>query len=509
MQRKLLAIAIMLLGAAALAAVVLRDPLGLRMFGNVAALAVTVGALLVVVGVAMFTTAMHDPNSPTWLRLDHFLPFLRKKKKAETLRPPTLLVRIAQRVLPASLFADRITGKPGLARRLLKRIGPTMLSAPLRRVVQAICFVLFLWLFFYALWPYSARPESPGQIAGGWRLNEIDATGNVQLAGGTLQDWQPAARASVHLIDDRALDAIRGDFGAFNVIALKSNQITLAPRESLGDEQIEALLTSVGTWSIHEKSPWPSHYADHLAQKEFVPAESFLVIDPLVSLSTAIASRSWVWSLACAAMILLVCVFIPRGFCGYLCPLGTLIDLFDWAIGKRVTRFRVADDGWWVHIKYYLLAGVLLWPRVRRAGLGLRRGDPGHHARPAVPWSSRCRRGSLRGLAPRAADERRALRFDRAVLRRARPGLSEAAVLVQVRLPERRGVFARQSVSRHRAQGRKTRASTATSASRSARSTRSSPTSPRAPPTARSARPAAASARRRRSSSSSAGISSS
>jgi hypothetical protein len=36
-----------------------------------------------------------------------------------------------------------------------------------------------------------------------------------------------------------------------------------------------------------------------------------------------------------------------------------VIDLFDWAIGKRVTRFRVPDDGWWVHIKYYLLAGTL------------------------------------------------------------------------------------------------------------------------------------------------------
>ncbi len=41
-------------------------------------------------------------------------------------------------------------------------------------------------------------------------------------------------------------------------------------------------------------------------------------------------------------MILLLCVLIPRGFCGYLCPLGTLIDLFDWAIAGRVGRFRVA-----------------------------------------------------------------------------------------------------------------------------------------------------------------------
>jgi ferredoxin len=53
-------------------------------------------------------------------------------------------------------------------------------------------------------------------------------------------------------------------------------------------------------------------------------------------------------------------VFIPRGFCGYLCPLGTLIDLFDWSIGRRVTRFRLPADGWWVHLKYYVLLTVML-----------------------------------------------------------------------------------------------------------------------------------------------------
>ena len=82
--------------------------------------------------------------------------------------------------------------------------------------------------------------------------------------------------------------------------------------------------------------------------------------DLLVSLSTVIASRAWVWSLVSAGAILLICVVIPRGFCGYLCPLGTLIDLFDWSIGSRVKRFRVSDDGWWVHIKYYLLLTTLV-----------------------------------------------------------------------------------------------------------------------------------------------------
>lgn len=203
------------------------------------------------------------------MRLDMFLPFLRKPKKGQDPPRPGLMARTAKRFLPASWFADLTNGKPGRIRQILKRVGPTWLSAPVRRVVQAICLVTFLVLFFYVCWPYTARPAA-----------EVDG--------------------------------------------------------------------------------WPAHYADDLARKEFVPAESFLVIDPLVSLSTAMAAHSWVWSLSCALAILLVCVFIPRGFCGYLCPLGTVIDLFDWSIGSRVTRLRVKEDGWWVHVKYYLLLATLV-----------------------------------------------------------------------------------------------------------------------------------------------------
>ena len=172
------------------------------------------------------------------MRLDHFLPFVKKSKF-------------------------------GPMRRWLKWLGPTWLSAPVRRVVQGVCLVAFLVLFFHVCWPYTARP-------------------------------------------------------------------------------------------VEGSTEWPSHYADDLARKEKIAAEFFLIIDPLVSFSTALAARSWVWSLTSAAIILLVCVFIPRGFCGYLCPLGTVIDLFDWAIGKRVTRFRVADDGWWVHVKYYVLLAIMV-----------------------------------------------------------------------------------------------------------------------------------------------------
>jgi polyferredoxin len=194
------------------------------------------------------------------MRLDHYLPTLKRAKKAD--RKP-----------------------PGPVRRVLERIGPTMAAAPLRRVIQGICFITFLVSFFYVCWPYTAKPASNSET--------------------------PATEA--------ALDAL-----------------------------------------LAGEKPWPSHYADDLMRKEVIPADLFLRIDPLVSLSTGIASRSWVYSLASAGIILLVCVFIPRGFCGYLCPLGTLIDLFDWIVGRRVKRFRVAKDGWWVHIKYYVLLGTLI-----------------------------------------------------------------------------------------------------------------------------------------------------
>ncbi len=110
---------------------------------------------------------------------------------------------------------------------------------------------------------------------------------------------------------------------------------------------------------------WPyggADYAQHRESKEKVAAEFFLMIDPLVSLSTSIASRNWVWSLSAAGIILAVCLLIPRGFCGYVCPLGTVINLFDWALGRRIKRWKLPDQhrGWWVHLKYYLLVGCLV-----------------------------------------------------------------------------------------------------------------------------------------------------
>ncbi len=108
---------------------------------------------------------------------------------------------------------------------------------------------------------------------------------------------------------------------------------------------------------------WPygsKQYAEAFRSREIVDAELYLVLDPLVSISTAIAARMLVWSLAAAAGVILISLLLPRAFCGYVCPLGTLFDVFDWLIGDRVRLFRLQRRGWWSHTRYWLLAIVLI-----------------------------------------------------------------------------------------------------------------------------------------------------
>ena len=107
---------------------------------------------------------------------------------------------------------------------------------------------------------------------------------------------------------------------------------------------------------------WPygsGGFAEIRSRKEIIDIESFLALDPLVGLSAAIADRAWVWSLPFAGVILAISLLVPRIFCGYLCPMGTTIDLFDWAVSNRIKRFRVGRPGWWRNLRYYVLVGVL------------------------------------------------------------------------------------------------------------------------------------------------------
>jgi len=96
-----------------------------------------------------------------------------------------------------------------------------------------------------------------------------------------------------------------------------------------------------------------------LADKEWVPAELFLWLDPLASVAAAVAGRCLGPFLIGAAAILAASLVVPRVFCSYICPLGTTIDVADWAAGRRLKRFHVRRRSGWVYAKYYILAAVL------------------------------------------------------------------------------------------------------------------------------------------------------
>jgi NAD-dependent dihydropyrimidine dehydrogenase PreA subunit len=257
----------------------------------------------------------------------------------------------------------------GPIRRSLEKLGPTWAFSPVRRLLQAGCLVAFLGLFLYVCWPYTARPA---RVWSGWQPAEVDAESGRVVVASEQPPAEPVTVNMVLYVVDQAAGADRGGI-AFRVSQVGQQELTMEPAAPLAPQQLDRLATSFGPWSLYEADPagWPSHYADELQSKQFVPAEAFLMLDPLMSISTAIAVKSQLWSgnlaetmlwwsLGCAGVLLLVCTVVPRGFCGYLCPLGTLLDLFDWALGRWVRRLRVGSDGWWVHLKYYLLAATLI-----------------------------------------------------------------------------------------------------------------------------------------------------
>jgi len=111
------------------------------------------------------------------------------------------------------------------------------------------------------------------------------------------------------------------------------------------------------------QSAWP--YAKvfsstTLSDREWLPVEFFLWLDPLVGVAASIAGRYWSVALLGTVGILLACTLFPRGFCGYVCPLGTLVDGFDWLMGRHFRRLHFKRTGWWLYLRYYVLAVVLI-----------------------------------------------------------------------------------------------------------------------------------------------------
>jgi len=81
---------------------------------------------------------------------------------------------------------------------------------------------------------------------------------------------------------------------------------------------------------------------------------SFFRADPLVLFSYLLAAKSWSWLLFPAALMTLATLVLGRFFCGWICPLGTILDLVTSKI-RKTTPIKALKG----NFKYWLLLPLL------------------------------------------------------------------------------------------------------------------------------------------------------
>jgi len=95
-----------------------------------------------------------------------------------------------------------------------------------------------------------------------------------------------------------------------------------------------------------------------------LPVDLFLRIDPLIALATMISTRSVIAHLVLPSLVVVLLTLVwGRVFCGWVCPLGTVLDLFD-RFFVRLRKFsratRRSDTRRYRNVKYYFLIAALV-----------------------------------------------------------------------------------------------------------------------------------------------------
>lgn len=89
----------------------------------------------------------------------------------------------------------------------------------------------------------------------------------------------------------------------------------------------------------------------------FVPHDLFFRLDPLAGISAMVTSRTWLGSLALGGVTLLLALAVGRAWCGWLCPLGTILD---WTPARRPRWNQLDIPSYWRQVKYLILFTTLL-----------------------------------------------------------------------------------------------------------------------------------------------------
>jgi len=97
--------------------------------------------------------------------------------------------------------------------------------------------------------------------------------------------------------------------------------------------------------------------ADPLASP--IPVDLYLRADPLLTLSAIVSLRKIAWSLVWYALpVTMLSLALGRVFCGWICPMGTSIDLLERVFGIR--HRKRSERPRWQRLKYYLLIALIV-----------------------------------------------------------------------------------------------------------------------------------------------------
>jgi polyferredoxin len=88
-----------------------------------------------------------------------------------------------------------------------------------------------------------------------------------------------------------------------------------------------------------------------------LPVDLFYRLDPLAAISASLAGRTIPIKLLWATITLVATLILGRVWCGWVCPLGTLLDLFSF---RRAQDDTIRVSPRWRQVKYFLLFVVLI-----------------------------------------------------------------------------------------------------------------------------------------------------
>jgi ferredoxin-type protein NapF len=99
-------------------------------------------------------------------------------------------------------------------------------------------------------------------------------------------------------------------------------------------------------------------FMDWTLYKRDIPTDVFINLDPVAMGAAMISGRYFNHDLFVALITVLSAVLLGRVFCGWVCPMGTTIDLTERAVyGKRKSKDQKKNLQW---LKYFVLAAIVL-----------------------------------------------------------------------------------------------------------------------------------------------------